>query len=278
MLRCFIVFISAISVLLSSCATTDSGMLSSGSRRADIVEALSSEQPEDNKRDLALELPFADAVRNTPQVQPAAEEVPADPAPAEASVPVAEEAEEIIASEAEVPAAEIPEAPAEDAAANPQETADAAEEEPEAVQIAEEEDIAEDTPAADEVAEPSIEAPVIEEEIPLQDEPAESDEVAAIHPAMAPRTVPAAMNRIIVDAMIASVVIVIMFTVAAAIRSAYKMPLSYLLSAVIALLISCLPFVICIIIGGMSKIWFSYFILLLSFFIFRSGKGRRDFR
>ena len=89
---------------------------------------------------------------------------------------------------------------------------------------------------------------------------------------------PPAMNRLIVDAMIASVVIVIMFTVATAIRSAYKMPLSYLLSAIIAILISFLPFVICIIIGGMSKVWWSYFLLLLSFFIFRSGRGRRDSR
>ena len=62
------------------------------------------------------------------------------------------------------------------------------------------------------------------------------------------------------------------------IRSAYKMPLSYLLSAIIAILISFLPFVICIIIGGMSKVWWSYFLLLLSFFIFRSGRGRRDSR
>ena len=115
--------------------------------------------------------------------------------------------------------------------------------------------------------------------IPLSEASEAIPEETAV-PSVQPATpsMPPAMNRLIVDAMIASVVIVIMFTVATAIRSAYKMPLSYLLSAIIAILISFLPFVICIIIGGMSKVWWSYFLLLLSFFIFRSGRGRRDSR
>ena len=68
MLRSLAIFISAIAVLLSSCATTDGNVLASGSRRAEIVEALSSENTEDSGIDLALELPFADTVRNTPQL------------------------------------------------------------------------------------------------------------------------------------------------------------------------------------------------------------------
>ena len=140
-----------------------------------------------------------------------------------------------------------------------------------------------DVPAAEEipeaVSEPAAietaESAALDEEIPAAEE---SVPYAVHQTTFSHAAVPATMNRLIIDAMIASVVIVIMFTVATAIRSAYKMPLSYLLSAVIAILISFLPFVICIIIGGMSKVWWSYFLLLLSFFIFRSGRGRRDSR
>ena len=66
MVRILLVFISAIAILLSSCTTTGSNVFSSDNRKADIVEALSSEKPDDGKMDLALELPFADTVRNTP--------------------------------------------------------------------------------------------------------------------------------------------------------------------------------------------------------------------
>ena len=77
MVRILLVFISAIAILLSSCTTTGSNVFSSDNRKADIVEALSSEKPDDGKMDLALELPFADTVRNTPvQTQPEAESKP----------------------------------------------------------------------------------------------------------------------------------------------------------------------------------------------------------
>ena len=75
MVRILLVFISAIAILLSSCTTTGSNVFSSDNRKADIVEALSSEKPDDGTMDLALELPFADTVRNTPvQTQPEAED------------------------------------------------------------------------------------------------------------------------------------------------------------------------------------------------------------
>ena len=282
MLRCFLVFISASMILLSSCATTDSGVLASGSRRADIVEALSSERPEDNKIDLALELPFADTVRNAPQpqIEIAEPEVPEEVEEIPAEIQENTDTEAIELSPAE--AVPVPETAVSAEETVPEEeiisvTADAAiSAEPEAEAVMEPE--MPELPSESDESVPEF----IEEEIPLpqNDNIAEVQETpSAVHPSVAvPRTMPAAMSRIIVDAMIASVVIVIMFTVATAIRSAYKMPLSYLLSAVIALLISFLPFVICIIIGGMSKVWYSYFLLLLSFFIFRSGKGRRGFR
>lgn len=285
MVRILLVFISAIAILLPSCTTTGSNVFSSGNRKADIVEALSTETPDDGKMNLALELPFADTVRNTPvQTQPAAEE--------EAAPVQTEEAADAVA-------------PVQETAPDAMETAelDNSETMPEEIATAESITVPEEiveAPANNEVVQEEIAIPeltvsetqtdstaVIQQEepvtedvvIPLSDV-VETNPSETTAPSVQPATpsMPPAMNRLIVDAMIASVVIVIMFTVATAIRSAYKMPLSYLLSAIIAVLISFLPFVICIIIGGMSNVWWSYFLLLLSFFIFRSGRGRRDSR
>ena len=280
MLRSLAIFISAIAVLLSSCATTDGNVLASGSRRAEIVEALSSENTEDSGIDLALELPFADTVRNTPR--PAAEEPVFSEIVEEESIP--EEVPEAVA-EAEESNDPQPSAIEDENFISEEEPVEeeAAEQEVPVAPMPAEEGQKQDVPVAEEIPEAVSEPAAIETtESAAMDEktPAAEENVPyAVHQASLPHAaVPATMNRLIIDAMIASVVIVIMFTVATAIRSAYKMPLSYLLSAVIAILISFLPFLICIIIGGMSKVWFSYFVLLLSFFIFRSGKGRRDFR
>lgn len=282
MLRSLAIFISAIAVLLSSCATTDGNVLASGSRRAEIVEALSSENTEDSGIDLALELPFADTVRNTPQPQPAAEEPVSSEIVEEESIP--EDVPEAVA-EAEESIEPQPSAIEDEDIISEEEPAEekAAEQDVPVGPMPAEEVQEQDVPAAEEipeaVSEPAAiettESAALDEEIPAAEE---SVPYAVHQTTFSHAAVPATMNRLIIDAMIASVVIVIMFTVATAIRSAYKMPLSYLLSAVIAILISFLPFLICIIIGGMSKVWFSYFVLLLSFFIFRSGKGRRDFR
>ena len=282
MVRILLVFISAIAILLSSCTTTGSNVFSSDNRKADIVEALSSEKPDDGKMDLALELPFADTVRNTPvQTQPEAEDE---------IVPV--QTEEAVVETA--PAPEV--APEVEVVIDP-DNAETVQEEPSRVEPAPVIETV-DAPTVDAVQEESIPETVVSEvqadsTAVIQQEEPEAEEVViplsetsevipeeTAVPSVQPATpsMPPAMNRLIVDAMIASVVIVIMFTVATAIRSAYKMPLSYLLSAIIAILISFLPFVICIIIGGMSNVWWSYFLLLLSFFIFRSGRGRRDSR
>ena len=282
MVRILLVFISAIAILLSSCTTTGSNVFSSDNRKADIVEALSSEKPDDGKMDLALELPFADTVRNTPvQTQPAAEEetVPALTEEAvEETIPAPEMAPDVLEVAEPDNAKTAPDEPSEAESTPVIETVEMPAEEvkqEEAIPEAVVSEVQADSTAVIQQEEPEAEEVVI----PLSEASEAIPEETAV-PSVQPATpsMPPAMNRLIVDAMIASVVIVIMFTVATAIRSAYKMPLSYLLSAVIAILISFLPFLICIIIGGMSKVWFSYFVLLLSFFIFRSGKGRRDFR
>ncbi len=281
MVRILLVFISAIAILLSSCTTTGSNVFSSDNRKADIVEALSSEKPDDGKMDLALELPFADTVRNTPvQTQPAAEEetVPALTEEAvEETIPAPEMAPDVLEVAEPDNVKTAPDEPSETESTPVIETVEMPAEEVKQEEALPETVVSEVQP---ESAVTIPEEPEAEEVvIPLSETAEVIPEETAV-PSVQPATpsMPPAMNRLIVDAMIASVVIVIMFTVATAIRSAYKMPLSYLLSAIIAILISFLPFVICIIIGGMSNVWWSYFLLLLSFFIFRSGRGRRDSR
>ena len=281
MVRILLVFISAIAILLSSCTTTGSDVFSSDNRKADIVEALSSEKPDDGKMDLALELPFADTVRNTPvQTQPAAEEetVPALTEEAvEETIPAPEMAPDVLEVAEPDNAKTAPDEPSEAESTPVIETVGMPAEEVKQEEAIPETVVSEVQP---ESAVTIPEEPEAEEVVIPLSETAEVIPEETATPSVQPATpsMPPAMNRLIVDAMIASVVIVIMFTVATAIRSAYKMPLSYLLSAIIAVLISFLPFVICIIIGGMSNVWWSYFLLLLSFFIFRSGRGRRDSR
>ena len=281
MVRILLVFISAIAILLSSCTTTGSDVFSSDNRKADIVEALSSEKPDDGKMDLALELPFADTVRNTPvQTQPAAEEetVPALTEEAvEETIPAPEMAPDVLEVAEPDNAKTAPDEPSEAESTPVIETVEMPAEEVKQEEAIPETVVSEVQP---ESAVTIPEEPEAEEVVIPLSETAEVIPEETATPSVQPATpsMPPAMNRLIVDAMIASVVIVIMFTVATAIRSAYKMPLSYLLSAIIAVLISFLPFVICIIIGGMSNVWWSYFLLLLSFFIFRSGRGRRDSR
>ena len=293
-------------VVLSSCASLGSNTFTSENRRAGLAEALSTDTEADKKKDLALELPFADAVRTTPS---SAEPVPVQSAEKE-EVPVTEE--EIVVPEEKEPVTTSVEtvkeepAPAVEEAATVPEPAPVTEEK-EAVQevIKNTAPQKEDVPVAGEKSSsPQIVPgstvfysdllsgktttelpPVTTPSDAGRAEKAESSQ--ALPPVTTPsdagraekaesrQALPPAMSRVIVESMIASVVIVIMFTVATAIRSAYRMPLSYLLSVVITLLITFLPFLISVIAGGMSPVWFSYLILLFSFFIFRSGKGRR---
>lgn len=273
-------------VVLSSCASLGSNTFTSENRRAGLAEALSTETEADKKKDLALELPFADAVRTTPSA--AAEPVPVQSAEKE-EVPVTEE--EIVVPEEKEPVTVSAETVKEESAPAVEEAAAV----PEAAPVTEEKEAVQE--AVKDQSPQKEEAPVAGEkssspqivpgstvfysdllsgktttELPPVTTPSDTGRAEKAESSQA---LPPAMSRVIVESMIASVVIVIMFTVATAIRSAYRMPLSYLLSVVITLLITFLPFLISVIAGGMSPVWFSYLILLFSFFIFRSGKGRR---
>ncbi len=273
-------------VVLSSCASLGSNTFTSENRRAGLAEALSTETEADKKKDLALELPFADAVRTTPSA--AAEPVPVQSTVKE-EVPVTEE--EIVVPEEKESVAVSVEAVKEEPVPAVEEAAAV----PEAAPVTEVKDEGqkvikdqapqkEEAPAAEEKSSSSQIVPgstvfysdllsgKTTTELPPVTTPSATERGEK---AESSQTLPPAMSRVIVESMIASVVIVIMFTVATAIRSAYRMPLSYLLSVVITLLITFLPFLISVIAGGMSPVWFSYLILLFSFFIFRSGKGRR---
>ena len=273
-------------VVLSSCASLGSNTFTSENRRAGLAEALSTETEADKKKDLALELPFADAVRTTPSA--AAEPVPVQRAEKE-EVPVTEE--EIVVPEEKEPMTVSTETVKEESAPAVEEAAAVPEaapvtEEKEAVQeaVKDQSPQKEEAPVAGEKSSSPQIVPgstvfysdLLSGKTTTELPPVTTSSAAGRgEKAESSQALPPAMSRVIVESMIASVVIVIMFTVATAIRSAYRMPLSYLLSVVITLLITFLPFLISVIAGGMSPVWFSYLILLFSFFIFRSGKGRR---
>ena len=71
------------------------------------------------------------------------------------------------------------------------------------------------------------------------------------------------------------IVIVVLYTVAVAIRSINKMPLSKGISFVIAALLTALSIVVSSIVSGYANIYLVYLILLFTFFVFRS-KGAKN--
>lgn len=77
--------------------------------------------------------------------------------------------------------------------------------------------------------------------------------------------------------MVSSVAIVLLFTLATAIRNIYHMPLPRVISIVLSVVFAVFPAVISSLAAGWSGEWLLYLILLTSYFIFRS-KGTRRFR
>ena len=77
--------------------------------------------------------------------------------------------------------------------------------------------------------------------------------------------------------MVSSVAIVLLFTLATAIRNIYHMPLPRVISIVLSFVFTVFPAVISSLAAGWSGEWLLYLILLTSYFIFRS-KGTRRFR
>lgn len=74
------------------------------------------------------------------------------------------------------------------------------------------------------------------------------------------------------------VVVIILFTATSAIRSAYKAPLSKVVSISIALLLTALAWVLSYIIAGPSLLYLVYLTLLFTYFMLRSKGRTRDSR
>lgn len=74
------------------------------------------------------------------------------------------------------------------------------------------------------------------------------------------------------------VVVIILFTATSAIRSAYKAPLSKIVSISIALLLTALAWVLSYIIAGPSLLYLVYLTLLFTYFMLRSKGRTRDSR
>lgn len=259
MSRSIAVAILAIAVLLlSACA-------SAGEAVADADTTVSIPAMPQSER------PFAEAIAASQPVKAAAPEAPEDLLPVPAAESSAEPAAEEPAQETALP--EVPELPAIDKNISIPFTIDfpvvetpspVKAEEP--IVAAEEEDAVEDVhpePVLEEPAEAASEEPQVSAVLPEE-------------PVLASSVNPE-MDRWMVQLMISSVAIVILFTLATAIRGIYRMQLPRLLSAALSAALALLPMVISAVIGGLSLVWLAYLVLAFSYIIFR-GRGTRGFR
>ncbi len=78
------------------------------------------------------------------------------------------------------------------------------------------------------------------------------------------------LTEVALDLMGCFIVIIVLFTVSVAIRSANKIMLPKGIALLIASLFTGLPILISYLVIGPSKYWFTYLILLFSYFIFRA--------
>ena len=256
--------IIAIVLLLSSCITGGNVFSAGGNSGSMLLDALS-ERPGRRTEERPIEEVLSAGqveTEDVPEViveeepEPLVEDSPeAAPAVPEAeAVPVVEkeplplEVEEIIA-EPVLPSDEeetVEEVPAE--AMMDDDIPDPVEEDP--VEIIE--------------AEPAVE-PLVIEEAPASAEP----EVIIIE--AEPELMHYGMEGWMLRLLVASVVIVILFTAATAVRSGARRPLSKLLSALLAIVFTAFPWILTATIAGLSWFWCIYLVMLLSYIIFRSG-------
>ena len=266
MKRAFLVLSIVISVLLSSCIT-GGNVFSAESGRSSLFNALSSSPSGHRTEERPIEEvlaapeeeePGAVSIPDTENEAAGLEEIPApEPVPAEEEpLPeaVIEEAEEETAAPVpvaveEVPAEEIP-APAE-------------EPEPVPAEVVE-------MPEADEAeAEEVLAAPVKQAETEAPEVIVVEKENELMH-----YSVDGWMLRL----MIVSIVAVILFTAATAIRSGAKKPFSRISSMLLAIAFTVLPWIASIAIAGNSYFWCVYLVLLLTYPIFRSENRRLSSR
>ncbi len=263
-----ILILLAALLLVSSCATVDTTRVySAGGSRAEAVGTASSS-----------ERPFAEAAGAS---QPQRAEAPsADPA-----VPEPAPAEETPLPEPSVPDEAEPEPAAVEEVITEPEVQPAPDKNisiPVVNTVPIVMDVISQSGAISQPAEPVYSVSAVqeaeesgEEELPVPEPVSEPEPaIAEPEPVIAQEMSPEApqMDIWMVQLMVASVVIVILFTIATAIRSAHAYPLSPGLSIAVTLLITAIPIIISALAGGMSWMWALYLVLLFSYMILR-GRG-----
>ena len=258
-------------LMLTACATSGGGLAEPKDRTASLMEALAADPTgRGNSTEPSVVLPTPETVREMQVEEEAAEdEAPETAAAADAeevqaeadlheiaeAQPVAEELPE----EEEIPAPEVTEEP----------------EEPVVIHFEDEEP---------EIAEiPRPEAPSDEDLVPVAGIHEEAEPV--IYPA---QTVPSSQQNVsfmdepmapwMLRLMAILVVVMILFTASSAIRNAYRAPLSRIISAAIALLLTALSWVLSYIIAGPSLLYLVYLTLLFTYFVLRSSRRNSDSR
>ena len=108
------------------------------------------------------------------------------------------------------------------------------------------------------------------EEIRIPQPETTVEEVAVKDPVLA--EVMPQMGRPMVELLVITVAVIILYTVAAAVRNAFSTALPALPSAIAAVLITAVPITISSLVAGWSAVWLVYLVLLLTFFIFRGKK------
>ena len=136
---------------------------------------------------------------------------------------------------------------------------------------------------SDERGEAQVDANIVEEDVEVADEPfvidsvenSVVDEVPAVS-AEKPSGM-AVMDRKMDDGVIGllceMIAIIVLFTLGTVIRSRYGHQLPASISLVLALLLALVPFMVHFILAGWNYPLLGYFILLLSFFVFRSRRS-----
>lgn len=74
--------------------------------------------------------------------------------------------------------------------------------------------------------------------------------------------------------LIVSIVTIVFYTIATAIRSGAKRPIPRILSVLLSIIFVAVPWVCTALIAGNSYFWILYLVLLITYFIFRSGNQR----
>ena len=264
MRRLWIALIVIVSLNAISCTTADGNVFPSQDRTAALMEALSGSVPVTDSDSAGIPQPeiVVPVVRKSTEKK---EEPPKEEKAVEAAVP--EDAVEEPAPEGD-PVQESAAAPAAEQPAEAVDPLPELDNEAEAVMtftVPEEE--AEPASVPDDAGLPAPKPYIVNYE-------SDDDESQLLLPALMNGQMKPWMIRL----MVILAVVIVFFTVATAIRNAIGLPLPRLVSAVAALLMAAVPAAVSYLAFGYSELWAVYLVLLFSYFVFRSGSGKRGSR